>query len=305
MSYTAVFGVIFVDIKGFPYGSYVPKGRNLGDIRFVHGGVARNVALNFSNVGQRVKFITMTEDSAIGKEASRVLSDSGVEMDTVTDGGLGMWMVILDESGDVAGQISKMPDIEALERLVDEKGDEIVRNCENIVLEMDAGERISEKIISLAEKYNKKVYVIVGNMSVILRRRDLVRKVDTFICNEIEIGNLLEKDMSFLSPEEMASAIKESSLSLDYPSFVVTMGKQGCAYYDRQNNISGVCPARKVTLVDSTGAGDAFLSGTVAALTRGYKLSEAVKSGTVLASMTCQYDESSCPKTDFLIKGEF
>lgn len=305
MSYTAVFGVIFVDIKGFPFGGYVPKGRNLGDIRFVHGGVARNVALNFSKVGQRVKFVTMTENSAIGREAAQVLSDSGVEMDAITDGGLGMWMVILDDSGDVAGQISKMPDIASLERLIDEKGDEIVRNCENIVLEMDAGEAISEKIIALAEKYDKRIYVIVGNMSVILRRRDLVKKVDTFICNEIEIGNLLEKDMTAFTPEEMEKAIKSASLSFDYPSLVVTMGSRGCAFYDKKNDVSGVCPAEKVNLVDSTGAGDAFLSGTVAALTSGYELCRAVRAGTHLAAMTCQYDESSCPGTDFLKKGEF
>lgn len=41
---TVVMGVIFVDIKGFPFGEYHATGTNLGSIRFVHGGVARNVA---------------------------------------------------------------------------------------------------------------------------------------------------------------------------------------------------------------------------------------------------------------------
>ena len=40
---TVVMGVIFVDIKGFPFGEYHATGTNLGSIRFVHGGVARNV----------------------------------------------------------------------------------------------------------------------------------------------------------------------------------------------------------------------------------------------------------------------
>lgn len=301
MSSTAVFGVIFVDIKGFPFGQYVAKGRNLGDIKFVHGGVARNVALNFANVGQSVSFVTMTEKSAMGEEAVSKLHEAGVNLDYISrvDGSaLGMWMVILDESGDVAGQISKMPDISALERLVDEKGDEIVRNCENIVLEMDAGEAISEKVIALAKKYNKKVYVIVGNMSVILKRRDLVREVDTFICNEIEIGNLLEKDMTRLTPDVMAEELKKASCEENYPSLVVTMGKSGCAYYDKKNDKYGVCPANKVPLVDSTGAGDAFLSGTVIGLTRGMELSDAVRTGTYMASLTIQSEESSCPKTE-------
>lgn len=307
MSYTAVFGVIFVDIKGFPFGKYVPEGRNLGDIRFVHGGVARNVALNFANVGQRVSFVTMTENSAMGAEAVSELEKAGVNLDYIKkaeNSALGMWMVILNESGDVAGQISKMPDITALEELVDEKGDEIVKNCENIVLEMDLGEKISEKVLALAEKYNKKVYVIVGNMSVILKRRDLVKKVDAFICNEIEIGNLLETDMTMLTPDVMAEEIKKASKEQGYPSLVVTMGKSGCAYYDKKNDNCGVCPAHRVPLVDSTGAGDAFLSGTVIGLTRGFDLGYAVKVGTYMASLTVQSDKSSCPKTEILINSE-
>ncbi|MGN1118446.1 MAG: carbohydrate kinase family protein [Acutalibacteraceae bacterium] len=307
MSYTAVFGVIFVDIKGFPFGKYVPEGRNLGDIRFVHGGVARNVALNFANVGQKVSFVTMTENSAIGAEAVSELEKAGVNLDYIKktrDSALGMWMVILNESGDVAGQISKMPDITALEELVDEKGDEIVKNCENIVLEMDLGEKISEKVLALAEKYSKKVYVIVGNMSVILKRRDLVKKVDAFICNEIEIGNLLEKDMTILTPGVMAEEIKKASKEQGYPSLVVTMGKSGCAYYDKKSDKCGVCPAHRVPLVDSTGAGDAFLSGTVIGLTKGFDLEYAVRVGTYMASLTVQSDKSACPETEILINSE-
>lgn len=306
MSYTAVFGVIFVDIKGFPFGKYVPKGRNLGEIKFVHGGVARNVSLNLANVGRKVEFVTMTENTAMGSEAIAALQSSGVGTSYLseTENALGMWMVILDESGDVAGQISKMPDIAALEKLVDEKGDEIVRNCDNIVLEMDAGEKISEKIIALANKYNKKVYVIVGNMSVILKRTDLVRKIDTFICNEIEISNLLGKDLTKLTPDMMAQELMSACEKENYPSLVVTMGKSGCAYYDKAEKEYGVCPARKVALIDSTGAGDAFLSGTVAALSGGRKLKDAVKTGTYLASLTVQSEESSCPKSEILTNDE-
>ena len=49
---TVVMGVIFVDIKGFLFGEYHATGTNLGSIRFVHGGVARNVAedLKFTSI---------------------------------------------------------------------------------------------------------------------------------------------------------------------------------------------------------------------------------------------------------------
>ena len=51
-------------------------------------------------------------------------------------------------------------------------------------------------------------------------------------------------------------------------------------------------PAIPTTLVDSTGAGDAFLSGVVMGLSRGLALSRAVEAGTALASATIQTEES-------------
>ena len=38
-----VMGATFVDIKGFPVDAYIPTGRNVGYIEYVHGGVSRNV----------------------------------------------------------------------------------------------------------------------------------------------------------------------------------------------------------------------------------------------------------------------
>ena len=56
---TVVMGVIFVDIKGFPFGEYHATGTNLGSIRFVHGGVARNVAEDMARIGSPVTFVTL------------------------------------------------------------------------------------------------------------------------------------------------------------------------------------------------------------------------------------------------------
>ena len=45
-----VIGATFVDIKGFPLDIYLPQGRNVGDVEYVHGGVARNVVEDIANV---------------------------------------------------------------------------------------------------------------------------------------------------------------------------------------------------------------------------------------------------------------
>ena len=38
-----VIGAVFVDIKGYPSRTYIPGGRNAGKVRYVHGGVSRNI----------------------------------------------------------------------------------------------------------------------------------------------------------------------------------------------------------------------------------------------------------------------
>ncbi len=293
-----VFGVIFIDIKGFPFAKYNRKGRNLGDIKLCSGGVTRNIVENFANSGENVTFVTLNENSPFGADAFNHLDRLGVNLgysEKVENNGMGMWMVILNENGDVAGEISKMPDISAMRKLVDEKGEEIIKNSGDVIFEIDMSEDIAEKILTLCEKYNKRKYTIVGNMSVILKRRDLVRRTDCFICNEVEISRLLDENLTMLTPSEMALRLKSACLDEGYPSLVVTMGENGAAYYDKERDICGSCPAKRVELVDTTGAGDAFLSGTVMALARNYALSDAVKLGTHMAAMTIKTENSACP----------
>ena len=66
---TVVMGVIFVDIKGFPFGEYHATGTNLGSIRFVHGGVARNVAEDMARIGSPVTFVPLGDTTPMSREA--------------------------------------------------------------------------------------------------------------------------------------------------------------------------------------------------------------------------------------------
>lgn len=85
---------------------------------------------------------------------------------------------------------------------------------------------------------------------------------------------------------------------------VVTIGEQGSIYYDSKSNESGYQPIFPVKLVDSTGAGDAFFSGTVMGLVRGLKLSEAVICGTKVAGWTIEFKENTCPELTERIRND-
>lgn len=299
MASTVVVGVTFVDIKGFPFSKYDPQGRNLGSIRIVHGGVSRNVVENFANVGMPVSFASMLENSAIGNDVARRLTAIGADLSHllwVEENGLGMWLVVLDENGNLAGSISRMPDLSQLEDYVLRCGEEIIAAAENIVLEIDLNETIAAKVLDLAARYGKKVYAIVGNMSVILAHPEFLRQTDCFICNEIEAGRLFASSaVPEFSPEQMLEYLPVAAKAAGIPSMVVTMGSRGAVYCDGRTGAAGICPPYPAAVVDTCGAGDAFFSGTVMALTRRLPLEEAVRYGARLASLTIESEENSCP----------
>ena len=290
-------GTTFVDIKGFSRSRYDPRGRNLGTIRIVHGGVGRNVVENFANVGMPVAYVGMLEDSSIGRDVEHHLLEIGADLRyavKVPKDGIGMWMVILDENGDMAGSISRMPDITCLEAFLADRGEEIVSGADSVVLEVDLNENIAEQVVALSQKHGKPIYTIVGNMSVVLSRRDLLRRTDCFICNEIEAAKFFgEPALADYAPQQMLGYLPEAARNAGMRSMVVTMGEQGAVWYD--GSAAGLCRACPTDVVDTSGAGDAFFSGTVMGLIRGMPLSEAAVCGAKLASATIGRDETTCP----------
>lgn len=297
MAYTAVFGVVFVDLKGFPDNKYNPRGRNVGRVEVVHGGVSRNVAEDLANVGSPVEFVTMIDADDAGEGVCRRLMEHGVGLKYAVKsvGGMGKWLVVMDHTGDCVASISQQPNFSFLEHQIDEIGDEIVKNCENIVLEVDMCASIAEKVLELAEKYQKDVFVIVGNLGVIKARQDFLKRTRLFILNENEAESLFGCSVNHSDPQAVLEITCREAKRLGIREIVVTLGEYGAVYCDMEAGSFGHIPAEKVHMVDSTGAGDAFFSGTVAARTRGLSLEEAAKHGTHLAALTIGSMESTCP----------
>lgn len=298
MGRTAVIGVVFVDVKGFPHGKYIPTGRNIGDVKIVHGGVSRNVAQNLANVGNDVTFITLFEPDALGSGVRANLAANGVDLTYAIEApaGMGMWLAVMDENGDLAGSISRQPDSSRLDALFQERGDEIMQNCDDVVLEIDMRASIADRVFEIAEKHRRDIYVIVGNMGVILKRQALLSRARLIVMNEIEAGLLFGCTLDPADPERVLEVTRIEAKKRDLKQIVVTLGVHGSIYFDSRNGDAGFVPAEPTRLVDSTGAGDAFFSGTVDGLIHGMNLRDACARGAHLASLTIQTEENTCPR---------
>ena len=292
-----VIGAVFVDIKGYPESNFIPSGRNAGRVEHVHGGVARNVAEDIANCELRPTFISLVEDTGTGADVVRKLKDHKVNTDFIrtTRDGMGTWLAVFDNDGDVYSSISKRPNLLPIADILDEHGDEIFRDADSVVIEICVDKEIIKRVFKLAKKYGIKVYAVVANMGIALERRDFLQSIDCFVCNIQEAGMLFSSDYSDKTVEEMVEIIGKNVSAAQIPSMIVTMGGRGAVYADK-NGYKGFCPARRVEVKDTTGAGDSFCAGVAIGLTYGKNLAESCEIGAHLAASVIVTSENVCPR---------
>ena len=292
-----VIGAVFVDIKGYPEAGFIPTGRNVGRVEQIHGGVGRNVAEDVANCELRPTFVSLVDESGTGADVIRKLESHKVDTRFIrtTPDGMGTWLAVFDNDGDVAASISKRPNLMPIADILDQQGDEIFRDADSVIIEIDMDKEVVKRAFRLAKEYGKRIYGVVANMSIAQERRDFLQSVDCFVCNLQEAGILFSDDFTGKSPEEMIGIAAEKVSAARIPSMIITMGAQGAVYTDMHGN-AGYCPARKVKVKDTTGAGDAFCAGAAIGLTYGKSLAQACEIGAHLAASVIVTSESVCPR---------
>lgn len=292
-----VIGMIFVDIKGYPEGAFIPTGRNVGRVERIHGGVGRNVAEDIANCELRPTLVSLVDESGDGEDVLKKLNNHKVNTRYIrkTQDGMGTWLAVFDNDGDVAASISKRPDMQPMLDILDTQGDEIFSQADSVIVEIDLDKEIIKRVFRLAQKHDKKVYAVVGNMSIALERRDFLKSTDCLVCNLQEAGMLFFDDFSQREPLEMVDILAQKVQAAQIPGMIVTMGGDGAVYASLAGE-KGFCPARKVDVKDTTGAGDSFCAGAAIGLTYGKTMAQACEIGSMLAASVIVTMEAVCPR---------
>ena len=114
---------------------------------------------------------------------------------------------------------------------------------------------------------------------------DVLADIDPLLVNEHEAGVALGDARDEAADGADAGDLARRLLELGPRSVVITLGAQGAVYAhaDGVRHLSA-CPVE--TVVDTTGAGDAFAGALAAALARGSELADAVGAGLEAAAVT-------------------
>lgn len=249
------------------------------------GGKGANQALGAAREGFRPLMVAAVGGDSTGSQLLEALEGGGVDTSEVTsiaDAPTGIALITVSSSGQnsivvVAGANGRL-DVEASAAAVarhSHEGSVVLAQLE-IPLAV-----VSAAAVALSARGGR----LVLNLSPAATVPDeLLELCDPLIVNESEAEHVAGRPVNSVS-DALATA---ESLLQRCRSVVITLGGEGAVHASRGGGASHI-PAPAVTVVDTTGAGDAFAGALAGHLSNGATLAKAVAEGVAAGAKAVQW----------------
>lgn len=285
--YAVVLGDLNIDIVVSASGPLRAGSDVDADIVMRHGGSAANMAAWLAHESAPVTFIGCVGNDALGRDARATLQHAGVTLavqvsETVPTG---TCVVLVDPQG----ERTMLPDPGAnLLLREDDLPLEVVDHAAVLLVSGYALLRPGPRpaaVAAIQRAHSRGVRVVVdaassGPLRDVGSQRFLGWVGPAWIVANSEEMTALAEHLDPAADEITAALLLSEHLG----TVVLKRGADGAALAQNGSLIATV-PAVPATVVDSTGAGDAFAAGFVAALLAGASTSEAVQRGVTLGAL--------------------
>jgi ribokinase len=236
-------------------------------VHFIPGGKGANQAVASARLGARTYMIGAVGSDAFGTELLQALQRDGVDtgaVKMVADAPTGVASILLAQGDNqivvVAGANGHCSP-EDIDRHVD-----VIREADVVLLQLEIPLETVQHAASVAKQLGK---TVVLNPAPARELPDsLLRQVDVIIPNQSELYLLA-------GTESNLETAMRRLLDRGVQTVITTLGSEGAAYLQGKETLGRV-PSHKVSVVDTTGAGDAFNAGFAYALASGRTIGEAV-----------------------------
>jgi sugar/nucleoside kinase (ribokinase family) len=277
MTRVVCLGDVMIDVlarlpAALAVGSDTPAG-----IGILSGGSAANTAAWLVAAGARAAFVGRVGDDLLGRKAVDELAAAGVELDVTVDPVLptGTCIVLVDPSG----ERTMVPDAGA-----NATGGELP--------ELEASDHLHVSGYALFHPASRDTAV-----AALARARDLGCTVSVDAASSAPlrsfgreaflsaVGSVLvfaNRDEATALTGEREAAAAARLLGARCGEAIVKCGGDGAVWSDGASVVRSSC--RPVRIVDSTGAGDAFAAGVLAARRAGAPVADALRAGNELAA---------------------
>ncbi|MDR4890344.1 aminoimidazole riboside kinase [Fredinandcohnia sp. QZ13] len=230
------------------------------------GGAPANVAVGVARLGAKSSFIGKVGDDVLGNFLKQTLENYNVQTGAMflsKEVRTGLVFVTLDEEGEreFSFYIEKSADRfltpeEIPASLFDEHN---VFHFGSISLIDDPAESATKKALQLAKEKGLLVSYDPNLRPMLWESLDIAKQKIVSMLSEADVVKLSEVELEFITGETDIERGVEKLAEYNIPLLFITLGKDGVHAFYKGEAI--FVKAQKVKSVDTTGAGDAFVSG--------------------------------------------
>lgn len=270
-----VLGAALTDMVGFPQRKPALMDSVPGRVAKTSGGVGRNLAENLVRLGLPTELITAFGDDRNGKALLAECQELniGVRYSILANGRKGaLHLAILDENNDLYAGIADLSILDVITSTYLASQLPALEEASLICLETNTPPAAIEWL--LEQELDVPIYLDPVSAHLATRVQHQLGKFHTIKVNrrqaEVLGGRPLDQlmDIEKLANKWIASGVQR---------VFITLGSQGAYAADAERQIH--LPAAKVTVADTTGAGDAFQAGLIWASLRKWSLEDCCRAG--------------------------
>lgn len=285
MGKVTVFGSFVVDLMGRTPHLPVPGETVKGSMfKMGPGGKGFNQGVAAHKAGADVTMVTKLGKDSFANVALDAMKELNMKQDYVfvtEEAETGCALILVDEN---TSQNEIVVLLGACNTITDDEVDSltnILKDSEYLLTQLETNISATNRVIDIAHKNHTKVILNTAPVQPI--EDEVLKKVYLITPNEVEAEILTGIPVD---SKENADKAADWFFEKGVENVLITLGGRGV--YIATDEKRAIIPAYHVEAIDTTGAGDAFNGGLVAALAEGKNLWEAAAFAKALAAIAVQ-----------------
>ena len=288
--YVVVIGGANIDIQGFTNEKLILRDSNPGKTMISLGGVGRNIAENLSNLEVNTKLITAIGNDLYGKKILEDSKMSGFSMEDsliIPEENTSTYLSTLNEEGDMIVAISSMDILEKLSINYINTIKHSISKGKAFVLDTNLREDLLDY---LTENIKVPIFLDTVSGTKAIKVKDFIGRFHTIKPNKLEAEILSGIK---INNDDDLKKVGKFFLEKGVKDIFITLGQEGVYY--RNENKEGKIKGLSIDVVNSTGAGDAFIAALVYGYLRNYDIEEKVKFAVGASLMAISHENTINP----------
>ncbi|WP_270335139.1 ribokinase [Ligilactobacillus acidipiscis] len=251
------------------------------DFSLGYGGKGSNQAVAASRLGSDVNLITVVGNDDFGKQQLKNYKKNNINTKYISIGNTisGVAPIFVKENGENSIIIVKGANNELTPKKIREYK-RIIGNSKLVILQQEIPLETNNEVIKIANYFEVPVLLNPAPASDEISLNNISR-VQFYAPNETELARITNLPTSNIDEIKIAA---QKIVDVGVDNVIVTMGGKGALLANK--NTVKIIPSQKVNVVDTTGAGDAFIGSFAHYYTQGQDIETALRNANIYASLT-------------------